>query len=81
MHQESDPKSTEVSAKHLINYHIHGIKCQILYVEEHFRCSLVGNDTGLCPSTENFLPAKKKINIQIVTKSLAVQSAGLWRSG
>lgn len=41
MHQESDPKSTEVSAKHLINYHIHWIKCQVLYVEEHFRCSLV----------------------------------------
>ena len=41
MHQESDPKSTEVSAKHLINCHIHWIKCQVLYVEEHFRCSLV----------------------------------------
>lgn len=41
MHQETDPKSTEVSAKHLINYCIHWIKCQVLYDEEYFTCSLV----------------------------------------
>lgn len=35
------------------------------------------NDTGLCLSMENFLPAKRKINIRIVTKSLAVKHAGL----
>lgn len=77
MHRESDPNSTEVSAKHLINYHVQWIKCQVLYVEEYFRCSLV-RTIGLCLSMEKFLPANKK-NIQILTKSLADKSAGLRR--
>lgn len=61
MHQEPDPNSTKVSAKHLINYHVQWIKCQVLYVEEHFRCSLVRTERiGLCLSMEKFLPANKK---------------------
>lgn len=65
MHQESDPNSTKVSAKHLINYHVQWIKCQVLYVEEYFRCSLVRTiglclTIGLCFSMEKVLPANKK---------------------
>lgn len=69
MHQESDPNSTKVSAKHLINYHVQWIKCQVLYVEEYSRCSLV-RTISLHLSMEKFLPANKK-NIQILTKSVA----------
>lgn len=58
MHQESDPNSTKVSAKHLINYHVQWIKCQVLYVEEHFRCSLVRTSVRPLPFHGKFFACK-----------------------
>lgn len=76
MHQESDPNSTKVSAKHLINYHVQWIKCQVLYVEEYSRCSLV-RTISLHLSMEKFLPAnKKKYSNTDKKRSRRVQDCG-----